>query len=185
MKMSRVDDLPEKDRIAWLQESYSKAMPWLIEDCITAKESKRPVVIAASNQLPNYNTNDFLCTGAIVKLCHSMGVDVLFQRALYPATEYTDEDIVSYKETVIARVKADLPQMLETCDKVIENNANGGIVIHQDAFAADYQPHELYLLGCFIKYLGMREINLTIFGKPIDYSKSNKSKAKKKRGKNK
>ena len=39
------------------------------------------------------------------------------------------------------------------------------VVLHQDAFAADYQPEEIILLGSAIKYAGMSGVVLNIIGK--------------------
>ncbi len=44
--------------------------------------------------------------------------------------------------------------------------AEGGVLImHQDAFAADYQDSELYLLGAAIKYAGEQGVVINIIGK--------------------
>jgi hypothetical protein len=44
--------------------------------------------------------------------------------------------------------------------------AEGGVlVMHQDAFAADYQDSELYLLGAAIKYAGGQGVAVNIVGK--------------------
>ncbi len=41
-----------------------------------------------------------------------------------------------------------------------------GVLLHQDAFAADYQEEELLLLGAAIKYIGMTsDKQITIIGK--------------------
>jgi len=39
------------------------------------------------------------------------------------------------------------------------------VLMHQDAFAADYQESELYLLGAAIKYAGEQGVPVTITGK--------------------
>ena len=39
------------------------------------------------------------------------------------------------------------------------------MVLHQDAFAADYQEHEYMLLGMAIKYAGLRAKEVRVIGK--------------------
>lgn len=51
-------------------------------------------------------------------------------------------------------------------DMINEAKLSGkpSILIHQDAFATDYQSEELNLLGSAIKYAGMSGINVQIIG---------------------
>jgi hypothetical protein len=60
-------------------------------------------------------------------------------------------------------VKTQLPDFI----RAVENmKAEGGVVLmHQDAFAADYQESELYLLGAAIKYAGEQGVDITITGR--------------------
>jgi hypothetical protein len=62
-----------------------------------------------------------------------------------------------------ALVKTQLPDFV----KAVENmKAEGGVVImHQDAFAADYQDRELHLLGAAIKFAGEQGVGINIIGK--------------------
>jgi uncharacterized protein YdaL len=60
-------------------------------------------------------------------------------------------------------VKTQLPDFVKAVEKM---KAEGGVVImHQDAFAADYQESELYLLGAAIKYAGEQDVGIHIIGK--------------------
>lgn len=60
-------------------------------------------------------------------------------------------------------VKTELPDFIRAVE---EMKAQGGVVImHQDAFASDYQDSELYLLGAAIKYAGEQGVDITITGK--------------------
>jgi hypothetical protein len=60
-------------------------------------------------------------------------------------------------------VKTQLPDFVKAVEKM---KAEGGVVImHQDAFAADYQESELYLLGAAIKYAGEQGVGINIIGK--------------------
>lgn len=66
-----------------------------------------------------------------------------------------DERIMGLEEML----REFLPQMLEIAA------ADGAMVIlHQDAFAADYQYEEYALLGMAIKYLGLRGKDVHIIG---------------------
>lgn len=58
-------------------------------------------------------------------------------------------------------VEHDLPQFKEMGDF----KAADIVIQHQDAFAADYQPSELLLLGAAIKYLGLKGKTVHIIGK--------------------
>jgi hypothetical protein len=60
-------------------------------------------------------------------------------------------------------VKTQLPDFIKAVEKM---KAEGGVVLmHQDAFASDYQDSELYLLGAAIKYAGEQGVGITITGK--------------------
>lgn len=55
------------------------------------------------------------------------------------------------KAFIRALVEKDLPEFKKAC----ERDEGEAIVMHQDAFAADFQLSELFLLGAAIKYAGM------------------------------
>ncbi len=58
-------------------------------------------------------------------------------------------------------VEKNLPNFIELNKESADN-----ILLHQDAFAADYQEEELLLLGAAIKYIGMTSgKEVTIIGK--------------------
>jgi hypothetical protein len=60
-------------------------------------------------------------------------------------------------------VKTQLPDFIKAVEKM---KTEGGVVImHQDAFASDYQDNELYLLGAAIKYAGEHGVDITITGR--------------------
>jgi hypothetical protein len=60
-------------------------------------------------------------------------------------------------------VRTQLPDFIKAVEHM---KAEGGVVImHQDAFAVDYQESELYLLGAAIKYAGEQGVDITITGK--------------------
>jgi hypothetical protein len=67
----------------------------------------------------------------------------------------------SSKRRVIELVEHQLPEFVNAC----KNTAAPAVIMHQDAFAADYQEAELLLLGAAIKYAGMHNKNVTIVSK--------------------
>lgn len=54
---------------------------------------------------------------------------------------------------------------LATFVKLVRTNGSDTIVLHQDAFAADYQENEYPLLGKAIKYAGLFGRTIQINGK--------------------
>lgn len=61
---------------------------------------------------------------------------------------------------MVRAVEESLPTFVKACGEEAEN-----IVLHQDAFAADYQLEEFLLLGMAVKYAGIKGKTLTIVGK--------------------
>jgi ATP adenylyltransferase/5',5'''-P-1,P-4-tetraphosphate phosphorylase II len=55
----------------------------------------------------------------------------------------------------------------DTITKMINEakKENAFIILHQDAFCADYQDEEFFLLGNYIKYIGEHGIEIRIIGK--------------------
>ena len=62
-----------------------------------------------------------------------------------------------------AEVERQLPDFVQ-----LVRNQEVAIVLHQDAFAADYQDHEFALLGKAIKYAGIFGREVRIVGKNRD-----------------
>jgi hypothetical protein len=52
------------------------------------------------------------------------------------------------------------PEVVKTCADDTER-----VLLHQDAFAADYQEDEYKLLGMAIKYAGLRDKEVRVIGK--------------------
>jgi hypothetical protein len=50
---------------------------------------------------------------------------------------------------------------------------NACIILHQDAFCADYQDEEFFLLGNYIKYIGEHGVEIRIIGKNRETLKDN------------
>jgi hypothetical protein len=60
-------------------------------------------------------------------------------------------------------VKTQLPEFIKAVEQM--KTEGGVLIMHQDAFAADYQDNELYLLGAAIKYAGEQGVAVNIIGK--------------------
>jgi hypothetical protein len=65
------------------------------------------------------------------------------------------------KETALAaEIESLLPDFVNSC-----RDQADVVIIHQDAFAADYQDHEYALLGKVIKFAGLHGKEVRIIGK--------------------
>lgn len=63
------------------------------------------------------------------------------------------EKIEARKQEIIKQVESKIPDFAD----MIKKNNGEAMIIHQDAFCADYDTEELMLLGMAIKYAGMKE----------------------------
>lgn len=71
-----------------------------------------------------------------------------------------EEELVEKEVALAAEVEDLLPDFVNSCrDKA------AAIIIHQDAFAADYQDDEYVLLGKAIKFAGLHGKEVHIVGK--------------------
>jgi hypothetical protein len=71
-----------------------------------------------------------------------------------------EEELMEKEAALAAEVERLLPDFVNSCrDKA------DVVVIHQDAFAADYQDHEFALLGKAIKFAGLHGKEVRIIGK--------------------
>ena len=70
------------------------------------------------------------------------------------------EELMKREAALAAEVERLLPDFVNSCrDKA------DVVIIHQDAFAADYQDHEYALLGKAIKFAGLHGKEVRITGK--------------------
>jgi len=63
----------------------------------------------------------------------------------------TNDERMQRESSLIATVRKKLPEFAKACADETEL-----VLLHQDAFAADYQEDEYLLLGMAIKYAGLR-----------------------------
>ena len=64
------------------------------------------------------------------------------------------------ESNLVAIIREKLPEFVKACADDTEL-----VLIHQDAFAADYQEDEYALLGMAIKYAGLRGKEVRVIGK--------------------
>lgn len=67
---------------------------------------------------------------------------------------------------IVAKVEESLPRLVDAVKWARkEREVKPVIIMHQDAYAADLQMNELFLLGAAIKYIGQYGIEVRIVGK--------------------
>jgi len=72
----------------------------------------------------------------------------------------TNDERMQRKSSLITTVRKKLPDFARMCADEAEL-----VLLHQDAFAADYQEDEYALLGMAIKYAGLRGKEVRVIGK--------------------
>lgn len=72
----------------------------------------------------------------------------------------TDSEIMQREANLVRTVQEKLPNFVRMCADDVEV-----VVLHQDAFAADYQDAEFALLGMAVKYAGLCGKEVQIIGK--------------------
>jgi hypothetical protein len=71
----------------------------------------------------------------------------------------TNDERMQRESSLIATVRTKPPDFAKACADDAEL-----VLVHQDAFAADYQEHEYVLLGMAIKYAGLRGKEVRVIG---------------------
>ena len=72
----------------------------------------------------------------------------------------TNDERMQRESRLIAIIRKKLPDFAKACSDDAEL-----VLLHQDAFAADYQEDEYTLLGMAIKYAGLRGKEVRVIGK--------------------
>jgi hypothetical protein len=72
----------------------------------------------------------------------------------------TDDERMQRESNLIAIIRKKLPDFAKACADDAEM-----VLLHQDAFAADYQEDEYLLLGMAIKYAGVRGKEVRVIGR--------------------
>jgi hypothetical protein len=71
-----------------------------------------------------------------------------------------EEELMEREAALKAEIERLLPSFVNSC-----HDKADVVIIHQDAFAADYQEHEYVLLGKAIKFAGLHGKEVRIIGK--------------------
>ena len=78
----------------------------------------------------------------------------------YSHRTMTDDERMQRESSLIATIRKKLPEFAKACADDAKL-----VLLHQDAFAADYQEDEYTLLGMAIKYAGLRGKEVRVIGK--------------------
>jgi hypothetical protein len=78
----------------------------------------------------------------------------------YSHSTITNDERMQRESSLIATIRTKLPEFAKACADDAEL-----VLLHQDAFAADYQEDEYALLGMAIKYAGLRGKEVRVMGK--------------------
>src|SRR5271167_45953 len=81
-------------------------------------------------------------------------------RISYSPSTMTNDERMQRESSLIATIRKNLPDFAKACADDAEL-----VLLHQDAFAADYQEDEYLLLGMAIKYAGLRGKEVRVIGK--------------------
>ena len=81
-------------------------------------------------------------------------------RISYSHSKMTSDERMQRESSLIATIRKQLPEFAKVCADDTEL-----VLLHQDAFAADYQEDEYTLLGMAIKYAGLRGKEVRVIGK--------------------
>jgi hypothetical protein len=72
----------------------------------------------------------------------------------------TNDERMQRESNLIATIRKTLPDFARMCADDTEL-----VLLHQDAFAADYEENEYALLGMAIKYAGLRGKEVRVIGR--------------------
>jgi hypothetical protein len=78
----------------------------------------------------------------------------------YSHSTMTNDERMQRESSLIATIRKKLPEFAKACADGTEL-----ALLHQDAFAADYQESEYTLLGMAIKYAGLRGKEVRVIGR--------------------
>ena len=72
----------------------------------------------------------------------------------------TNDERMQRESSMIATIRKKLPEFAKACADDAEL-----VLLHQDAFATDYQEDDYLLLGMAIKYAGLRGKEVRVIGR--------------------
>ena len=71
-----------------------------------------------------------------------------------------ENEVMQRQSELVSRIQSRLPDFVKACAADADM-----VVLHQDAFAADYQDNEYALLGMAVKYAGLCGKEVRVIGK--------------------
>jgi hypothetical protein len=92
--------------------------------------------------------------------CHLPLWNSRLLRSGYSFSTMTNDERMQRESSLIATIRKNPPDFAKACADDTEL-----VLLHQDAFAADYQEDEYMLLGMAIKYAGLRGKEVHVIGK--------------------
>jgi hypothetical protein len=81
-------------------------------------------------------------------------------RISYSHSKMTNDERMQRESSLIAIIRKKLPEFAKACA-----DDTALVLLHQDAFAVDYQEDEYVLLGMAIKYAGLRGKEVRVIGR--------------------
>jgi hypothetical protein len=78
----------------------------------------------------------------------------------YSHSTMNSDERMQRESSLIATIRNQLPDFARMCASDVET-----VILHQDAFGADYQEDEYKLLGMAIKYAGLRGKEVRVVGR--------------------
>ncbi len=100
-----------------------------------------------------------LSRGSTAVVAHVVPLTLPIQDRLFSST-MTNDERMQRESSLIATIRKNLPDFAKACADEAEL-----VLLHQDAFAADYQDDEYTLLGMAINYAGLRGKEVRVIGK--------------------
>ncbi len=73
------------------------------------------------------------------------------------------DELERRKQLLVFRLESTIPEMLRAIEETAKTGAK--IAIMQEAFAPNFDDREYALLGMWIKYAELRQVDITIFCK--------------------
>jgi hypothetical protein len=117
---------------------------------ITQSKSGWFLQASLSSRVDNVVSNDEECS----RLWNPHKVKIGYSHSIM-----IDDDRMQRESSLIATIRKKLPEFAKACADDTEL-----VLLHQDAFAADYQDDEYMLLGMAIKYAGLRGKEVRVIG---------------------
>jgi hypothetical protein len=160
--------------VYWSKEAWENKTHTEINEILEKKEEEFDELLSELiiEQMPEFKTKegDYLCFHEFYNTSKEDNANNIFLR--FTVDKYNDseteeasnlEDLFSAQNEITTDVETVIPDFKDMIDNAKEEGIKE-IIIHQDAFAADYQIDEYVILGKAIKYAGMKGISVKFYG---------------------